>query len=332
MSRKLNTSGPRRFGFPNRYSEHDDRTNNSENHIRKVSFKNNYGRIGKKKRFDKVVNRLRMDDDVDMSNGEHSGQRKGFNNNINNRRNFKNRPDTPGVRYQNLRPLRRVDSYEVKIPYGAKLEKDNLLKLVQRQIDPHNFTPTSYEVVGNDVVFYVDNIMTANKLQRADRKILLHDGHYMIIRVNERRATPVDSNVKEKMKLVMAGRYIAENKALNLSGFCKDPGFGNGIYCPLSSPAHLAAAMQIISENIVDILALNLNSNGIYTFNENTCNEFKKLKNLRILHLGENHLKSVHALNGLQDLEITEIILKKNPVCDNYKDPTHFVRYDSGIT
>lgn len=42
--------------------------------------------------------------------------------------------------------------------------------------------------------------------------------------MSERRATPVDTNVKEKMKLVMAGRYIAENKALNLSGFCKDPG------------------------------------------------------------------------------------------------------------
>lgn len=60
-------------------SEHDDRTNNSENHIRKVSFKNNYGRIGKKKTFGEVgVRRLRMYDDVEMSNGEPSGQRKGL--------------------------------------------------------------------------------------------------------------------------------------------------------------------------------------------------------------------------------------------------------------
>ena len=48
----------------------------------------------------------------------------------------------------------------------------------------------------------------------------------MVIRVREGKppSTPVDSNLKEKMKLVMAKRYIAENKALDLSSFVKDPG------------------------------------------------------------------------------------------------------------
>lgn len=53
----------------------------------------------------------------------------------------------------------------------------------------------------------------------------------------------------------------------------------------------MCAVMQIISENILDIVALNLNSNGIYMFDEATCNEFRKLKNLRILHLAENRVR-----------------------------------------
>lgn len=112
----------------------------------------------------------------------------------------------------------------------------------------------------------------------------------MVIRVNEKRGTAIDANVVKKMKLAMEKRYIAENKALDLSEFWKDASFDDGTYCPLSSPVHLAAAMQIISENIIDLAALNLNSNGIFKLNENTCKEFKKLKNLKILHLEHNRV------------------------------------------
>lgn len=58
-------------------SEHDDRTSND--HIRKVSFKNTFGRIGKK-RPDKMLIKFRVndDDDVEMLNGgESSGPRRG---------------------------------------------------------------------------------------------------------------------------------------------------------------------------------------------------------------------------------------------------------------
>lgn len=36
--------------------------------------------------------------------------------------------------------------------------------------------------------------------------------------------TPINAELKEKLKVVMVKRYIAENKALDLSKFVKDPG------------------------------------------------------------------------------------------------------------
>lgn len=48
----------------------------------------------------------------------------------------------------------------------------------------------------------------------------------MTITVRDKKPppTPVDANLKEKIKIVMAKRYIAANKALDLSSFIKDPG------------------------------------------------------------------------------------------------------------
>lgn len=48
----------------------------------------------------------------------------------------------------------------------------------------------------------------------------------MIIKVKEARppAVQVDNQLKEKLKLVMAKRYVQEMKALDLSKFTSDPG------------------------------------------------------------------------------------------------------------
>jgi len=47
------------------------------------------------------------------------------------------------------------------------------------------------------------------------------------------------------------------------------------------------AVLKIVTENIPDLMAIDLTGNALREF-DSVANELKKLKNLRIMHLGEN--------------------------------------------
>lgn len=115
--------------------------------------------------------------------------------------------------------------YQIIIPYGAKHEKDVILRALLGFLSPDIFIPHYYKVNGNAAVFYVDDVKTAEKLYNADRKITMSDGFKLIVIV--RNAVPnmaIDAAMKEKMKLTMAKRYNATTKALDLTKFHADPG------------------------------------------------------------------------------------------------------------
>lgn len=92
--------------------------------------------------------------------------------------------------------------------------------------------------------------------------------------------------LKEKMKLTMAKRYNAMNKALDLSKFHMDPDLQD-YFCGLSKPVVFLAAIHIISENIPELEALNLDDNKITIVMQVKGIE-RKLPNLKILRIGNN--------------------------------------------
>lgn len=115
------------------------------------------------------------------------------------------------------------------------------------------------------------------------------DGFKLSIRV--RPGVPqvqIDANVKERMKLVMAKRYNAATKALDLTKFHADPDLKD-IFCALSRPSIMLAAIDIMEANIPDLEALNLNDNRIHLLDHFKCMA-KKLPNLKILYLANNRV------------------------------------------
>lgn len=115
--------------------------------------------------------------------------------------------------------------YQIIIPYGAKHEKEVVLKALQSYLSPDGFIPHYYKITGNSAMFYVDDVEMAAKLFHADRKITMSDGYRLVVIV--RNSVPIvniDENMKQKMKLVIAKRYIATTKALDLTKFHADPG------------------------------------------------------------------------------------------------------------
>lgn len=117
------------------------------------------------------------------------------------------------------------------------------------------------------------------------------DNFKMVIKVNYGSPNVnINNELKEKIKLAMANRYNAENKALDLTKFHCDP-LLQDYFCALHKPIILLAVIDIIAENIPDLEALNLNDNKIQilTFLQKFTNKLSKVK---ILYLGQNKVST----------------------------------------
>ena len=147
--------------------------------------------------------------------------------------------------------------------------------------------PYYFKVNPTDVSFYVDDFTQAEAILKADRQIETPDGFKVILKV--RSGVPnvaIDDNVKEKMKLAMVKRYSAITKAMNLEKFHADPDLGE-LFCSLSRPATMLAAIDIIARNVEDIEALNLDNNKITNL-DHLKSLPDKVPNLKVLYLGNN--------------------------------------------
>ncbi|XP_047997940.1 nuclear RNA export factor 1 [Leguminivora glycinivorella] len=305
---------------PDHY-EHDDRTHN--NLTRRVSFKPGaFKGKGKFRGFNDP--KLLLDDDIDM------GANSGGPGHINYRKGgFRGRggrltptPRRPGG------PRRFIPGplpwYQIVIPYGGKHPKEVILKALLGFISPEVFIPHYYKINGNAAVFYVDDVKVAEKLFHTDRKIVMSDGFKLVVMVrNNAPNVQIDTEMKEKMKLVMAKRYNAATKALDLTKFHADPDLAD-IFCALFRPQIMLAAVDIMAENIPDLEALNLNDNKMHGI-EHLKILANKLKSLKILYLGDNKIPYIGSLDCLKSLPLIELYLKGNPLVTRCSDHDIYV-------
>lgn len=179
--------------------------------------------------------------------------------------------------------------YQVTIQHGAKYDKDMIFKMLLNAVSPSVFIPNYYkaDTENKTAMFFVDEYDVADKINKLDRKLELPDGFKMMLRVRgSMPQTRIDDSLKERMKNAMGKRYNAATNALDLTKFHADPDLTD-IFCALFRPPIMTAAIDIIAENIPNLEALNLNDNKL-----NMLDHLKvipqKLKNLKILYLGNN--------------------------------------------
>lgn len=92
---------------------------------------------------------------------------------------------------------------------------------------------------------------------------------------------------KDSMKNVMLKRYNFETKALNLKNFASEEDLS--MKCQLFRQPVLAAAADIITENIPELEALNLNENNLNIISKLVVLE--QLSNLKIIYLANNKVR-----------------------------------------
>ncbi|KAM3962029.1 nuclear RNA export factor small bristles [Aphomia sociella] len=314
---------PRNWTSDHDHFEHDDRTHT--NNTRRVSFKTGTNK-GKNKFRTWKDPKLILDDDIDMGSSGGQTQTHGRKGSYRGRG---GRLISPAPMSRHGLPKKKFVAgifpwYQIIIPYGAKHEKEVILRALLSFISPEVFIPHYYKVNGNAAVFYVDDVKIAEKLFQADRKIVMSDGFKLVVIV--RNAAPtvtIDADMKEKMKQAMAKRYNASTKALDLTKFHADPDLAD-VFCALFRPMIMLAVIDIIAENIPDLEALNLNDNKLHGM-EHLKILSTKLKNLKILYLGENRIPFVGSLDSLKSLPLVELFLKGNPLVNRFNDNEIYV-------
>ncbi|KAJ8916786.1 hypothetical protein NQ315_005791 [Exocentrus adspersus] len=297
---------------------------------RRVTFKPS-SRFGGKKEYgnrdwSNAIREHLQDEDVDM------GVSSGTGRNFNNKKFGKGRKGRKGSPIPNNRQPRKLlegptSWYKISIPHGEKYDKNFLLKTLLEKVAPLPFWPIAWQVYGTTSTFYVDDYKVAEKLLNLDRQVQLPNGFRLLIRVHPGSPNvDMSSTTKEKMKLVMAKRYNAPTKALDLTKFHADPDLQD-YFCALFKPIVFLTVVDIIAENIPELEALNLFDNKISVLSF-LRKSMKKVPNLKILHMGNNKLREITQLDSLQGLPIIDLVLDGNPLCDKFKDQATYISFD----
>ncbi|KAK4874726.1 hypothetical protein RN001_014086 [Aquatica leii] len=302
-------------------NDYDARVNNTDN-TRRVTFKHNrHGKKGKQKDWTNSIRAHLEDEDVDMGTTSFDRQKKIYNN----RRGGRHGSPIP----DRMGPKRKLlespsNWFRVTLPYGNKYDKAFILRSILERVTPIPFLPVAWSVNGVVATFYVDDYKLADKLHSLDRQIQCPDGFKLLIRVHSGSPNvDVTDALKQKLKVTMAKRYNAANKALDLTKFHADPDLQD-VFCALFKPIILLTVIDIISENIPELEALNLNENRIQMLNHLRKLD-KKLPNLKVLHLGNNKIREITSLDPLMGLPVVDLVLDGNPLCARFREQTAYV-------
>ena len=87
----------------------------------------------------------------------------------------------------------------------------------------------------------------------------------------------------------------------------------------------MQTVMKIVGEHIPDVQAIDMSENKIFSL-EQMRTLVTKATSLKSINLSNNKLSQVSVLDRLQGLPLEELILTKNPVCDQFNDRSTYIR------
>ncbi|CAD7682443.1 unnamed protein product [Nyctereutes procyonoides] len=218
--------------------------------------------------------------------------------------------------------------FKITIPYGKKYDKAWLMNSIQRHCSVP-FVPVDFHYIKNQARFFVQDVCTASALKDVSYKIFDEENRKISIFVNP-SSVPYSVRYKlepeemEQLKLTMNKRYDVSQQALDLQSLRFDPDLvGHDIDIILNRRNCMAATLQIIEENFPELLSLNLSNNKLYGL-DGLSDIIEKAPRVKILNLSKNELNLVWELNKMKGLNLEELWLEGNPLCDTFPDkPTY---------
>ncbi|XP_043512468.1 nuclear RNA export factor 1-like [Frieseomelitta varia] len=185
--------------------------------------------------------------------------------------------------------------------------------------------PIKYRANENEASFFVDDKKVAVALLH--REITVTRGEKLTVTVIKPRfpRSIIDDEFEKRIKQVVMKRYIPATKSMDLSRFHRDFDLISDYFCTLYCPLIVDVVFSVLSEYMPDLEALNLSGNILDI--DFTLSMVKLIfVNLKILHIGDNSIRDMEEINGLQDLELEELILRGNPICKKYQFTNDYIK------
>ncbi|XP_035581531.1 nuclear RNA export factor 2-like isoform X2 [Zalophus californianus] len=219
--------------------------------------------------------------------------------------------------------------FKITIPCGRKYDKTWLMNSIQNHCSVP-FTPVDFHYVKNQARFFVQDVGTASALKDVSYKICDEENRKISIFVNP-STVPYSVRYKlepeemEQLKLTMNKRYDVSQQALDLQCLRFDPDLvRHDIDIILNRRNCMAATLQIIEENFPELLSLNLSNNKLYRL-DGLSDIIEMVPTVKILDLSKNELNLVWELNKMKGLDLEELWLEGNPLCDTFPDQSTYI-------
>uniref|UniRef100_A0A452R5N1 NTF2 domain-containing protein n=1 Tax=Ursus americanus TaxID=9643 RepID=A0A452R5N1_URSAM len=224
--------------------------------------------------------------------------------------------------------------FKVTIPYGRKYDKTWLMSSIQSFCSVP-FTPVDFHYVKNQARFFVQDVDTASALKDVSYKICDEENRKISIFVNP-STVPYSVRYKlepeqmEQLKLTMNKRYDVSQQALDLQCLRFDPDLvGHDIDIILNRRNCMAATLQIIEENYpkgVELMGWRTDFNNKLYKLDGLSDIIEMVPTVKILNLSKNELHLVWELNKMKGLDLEELWLEGNPLCDTFPDQSTYIR------
>ncbi|KAF5294243.1 hypothetical protein FQR65_LT10829 [Abscondita terminalis] len=229
--------------------------------------------------------------------------------------------------------------HKVVVQNIPNLSRDFVLKTILDYVHPLDFIPVCYTVEHKNASFFarncklaIEKLCTQNLVvpnsQNVNQPVSKWHSKFsfylhfylkfkLLIILAFCTTSELVVNVQENIASVLTKKYNPVTKTLNLDSFHKDPDLTE--FCLLSQPKILYFVLYLSKP--FQIQNLRLTNNDIQLLSP--IESIWGMKSLTMLDLRNNMIEKISELNILKSMQITELYLDGNPLCDLYDEYTY---------
>lgn len=212
--------------------------------------------------------------------------------------------------------------HKIIVQNCAGVNRDFILKTILDNVHPLDFIPVCYDTENRNVCFFARNCSLAIEKLCHQNLIVqnpqnLDQPFKLMIILAFSNTTELVVNVHENIAKILTKKYNTITKSLNLDSFHKDPDLTE--FCILSQPKILYFVLHLSKQ--FQIQSLRLTNNDIHMLSP--IESIWGMKSLMSLDLRYNRIENISELNILKTMQITDLYLEGNPLCDLYDEYTY---------
>lgn len=209
--------------------------------------------------------------------------------------------------------------HKIIIHNVSMVDREQVLKSLLNSVHPLDLIPVNYKVEGKNAQFIARNCGAAIEKLCRDNMIVQNpvgQSYILTVILGYSNTTETQLNVQSNIFEAIKKRFDGKTGVIDLECFHKDPALSELIFCVLSQPKILYFVLQLCKP--LQPKKLKLGNNELRSVNP--LEVLWSCKFLVCLDLRNNLIENMVGLSSLKSMQINELWLDGNPVCQNYDE------------